>query len=110
MEIAQEDIYAVQASIEQWTDSRIISARELESLLLFLYYVPTTLSQFGLKLLGYSFRQKNGQTLMTSKAVQGDVPLVAFITAESTTGCVFRFLDLLEDDRLSWRKDRYPWI
>lgn len=110
MNILEEDIYAVQAAMEQWSDSRVISAGELESLLLFLFYVPKTLSQNGVHLLGYSFRHKDGRYLMTSKALEGQVPIVVFVTSDSPTGCIFRFLNLLEDDRLSWRKDRYPWI
>lgn len=110
MNILEEHIYSIQAAVEQWSDSRIISASELENLLLFLVYVPNTLSRNGLDLMGYSFRQKRGQYLMTTKVVEGETPLVAFVTSDTPIGCIFRFLNLLEDDRLSWRKDRYPWV
>lgn len=108
MDIAQKDIYEVQAAMEQWTDGRVIPAPDLEALLLFLFYIPKTLSQFGMSLRAFSFRQKHGQTLMTAKAKESDTPLVVFITANTPTGCIVRFLNLLEDDRLMWVKDRYP--
>lgn len=110
MNIAVEYLYPVQASIEQWTDSRVISANDLESVLLFLVYIPNVLSQSGMKFGGYVCRHKAGQTLMTVKAREKDTPLVVFVTSDSPIGCMVRFLDLMEDDRLTWVRDRYPWI
>lgn len=110
MHIPEDCLYEVQAAMEQWTDSRVIPAADLESLILFLFYLPKVLSQFGTRFLGFSSRQKNGQTLLTVKACEGDTPLVVFVTSDTTTGCMVRFLDLLEGDRLNWVKDRFPWI
>lgn len=110
MHIPDEYLYPLQAAMEQWTDARVISAPDLENLLLFLLYVPKVTSQIGTKILGFTCRQKNGQTLMTVKAKEKDTPLVAFVTSDTPTGCMSRFNDLLEDDRLAWIKDRYPWI
>lgn len=109
MEIATKFLYPVQAAMEQWTDGRVIDAADLESLLLFMLYVPKVLSQFGIKYGGHVARQKNGQTLLTVKAKEGDTPLVVFVTSDTTMGCMARFLDLLESDRLTWVRDRYPW-
>lgn len=109
MEIPTDCLYPVQAAIEQWTDSRVIGAVDLENLLLFMCYGPKVLSQFGHRYHGCSFRQKNGQTLMTVKTTSETTPLVAFITSDTTTGCIVRFWDLLENDRVTWVKDRYPW-
>lgn len=110
MEIATEYIYSVQAATEQWTDQRVIDAVSLESLLLFWVYGPNVLSQLGFELLGAVFRQKQDQTLMTVKARENGTPLVVFITSKNPIACVSRFFDLLEDERLVWRKDKYPWI
>ena len=110
MNIPDEYLYPVQAAMEQWTDHRVISSVDLENVVLFLVYLPQVLSQLGLELKGHVIRQKDDRNLLTVKATQGGVPLVVFITSDTPTGCMTRFLDLLEDDRLSWRKDRYPWI
>lgn len=96
--------------MEQWSDGRVITATDLEALLLFLFYVPKTLSQIGYRFGGFVARQKNGQTLLTVKVREGDIPLVAFLTSNNTTGCMCRFLDLMEQDRINWVRDRYPWI
>lgn len=110
MNIPDKVLDEVQAAMEQWTDGRVIEAASLEAMLLFHLYVPNVLSQIGQRVDGYVFRQKNGQTLLTVKAKENGTPLVVFITSNTPTGCMERFLNLLEDDRLTWRKDRYPWI
>lgn len=108
MEIDTRYLYPVQASIEQWTDQRVITDVDLEGLILFVCYGQQVLSQSGLALKGWQFRQKGDQQLMTVKVREGDTPLVVFITGNSTTGCVSRFWNLYEDDRLSWVRDKYP--
>ncbi|MCK5292976.1 MAG: hypothetical protein KAR39_13280 [Thermoplasmata archaeon] len=110
MNISEEYLYPVQAAMEQWTDGRVIGAVDLENLLLFMLYVPYILSQSGTTYKGYVSRQRGDQTLLTVKAVEKETPLVVFITSDSTTGCMCRFLDMLENDKLVWVKDRYPWI
>jgi hypothetical protein len=110
VQIPEDVIYPLQAAMEQWTDQRVISAEDLEDLLLFVLYMPKVTSRMGVKLQGFTCRQKQGQYLMTIKAKEEGVPLVVFITGESTIGCMSRFLNLWERDRLSWTKDRYPWI
>lgn len=109
MNIPEEYLYPIQASMEQWSDARVIDAIDLENLLLFLLYVPKVLSQLGITYHGLVARQKQGQTLLTVKAREKDTPLVVFVTAGSTIGCMTRFLDLMEKDRLTWVRDRYPW-
>lgn len=110
MEIPSEYLYPVQAAMEQWEDGRVIGQVDLENLLLFLLYMPKVLSQMGIQMKGFVSRQKQGQTLMSVKAKEGDTPLVVFVTSDTTIGCMVRFLDLMENDRLTWVKDRYPWI
>lgn len=110
MHIAEECLYPVQAAIEQWTDKRVIDDIDLQTLLLFMLYLPKVFSQNDSRLCGFSCRRKHAQTLLTVKAVESGLPLVAFVTANSPIGCMSRFLDLLEDDRLTWNKDKYPWI
>ena len=110
MEIPTEYLYPVQAALEQWTDGRVIDGVDLETLLLFVLYVPKVFSQLGIKIQGHAFRQKQGQTLLTIKAFEGETPLVVFITAASTISCMHRFLGLLERDKLTWVRDKYPWV
>lgn len=110
MEIPSVYLDQVLAATEQWTDKRLLSDADLDSLLLFILYVPKVLSQIGITYRGFVSRQKNGQTLLTIKAQEGEAPLVAFITSNNTTGCMVRFWDLFESDKLNWIRDRYPWI
>jgi len=100
----------IDASLEQWTDAREISADDLSDLLLFILHGKAILVNSGHKLDGFQVRQRNGQQLLTVKVHEGDTPLVAFITAATTTGCVRRLLSLWESDRMPWVRDRYPWI
>lgn len=74
------------------------------------YYGQSVLSQFGLGLRGHVFRQRPASVLMTTKVQEGDVPLVAFVTAGTTTGCIEQMFDLLYDGRLKWQRDKYPWV
>lgn len=85
-------------------------SNDVEDLLLLYQYGQEVHSQNGLGLCGFSFRQKNGNTLMTIKVMESGVPLVAFVTAHTPTGCVARYWQMFVGDRLNWRKDQYPWI
>lgn len=79
-------------------------------LVTFCTYGHQVLSQFGMGLCGFSIRHNRTSVLMTIKSLEGDTPLVAFITSGSTTGCVSKFLDLLYENRVKWQRDKYPWI
>jgi len=103
-------LYPVQASLEQWTDQRVMLADDLEDTLLFIVHLSRILVNIGHRLCGYQFRQKNGQWLMTIKVRSGDLPLVVFVTASTPSSCMSRFIDLYENDRLTWIQDKYPWI
>lgn len=78
--------------------------------LMFSEYGQNVLSQYGLGLCGFQSRQQHGQTLLTVKVSEEGIPLVAFVTAENTTACMSRFLDLLENERINWTRDKYPWF
>lgn len=110
MDISTEYLHPVQAACEQWDDGRVITSIDLENLVLWWQYLPRVLSQSGYRYRGFVVRQKAGQSLLTVKVVEGDTPLVVFVTAATPTGCVSRFWDLWERDTLVWCKDRYPWI
>lgn len=90
------------------SDQRYID--DVSDLLLWGFYGPDVLSQFGYGYCGSIFRQHRDSTKMTVKVMDSGTPLVAFITSASPTGCVRRFFDLLHDDKLKWQKDKYPWI
>lgn len=108
MNIPENCLYPLEAAMEQWTDQRVITAPDLEGLILLHVYVQEVLSQNGLRFKGVSFRQKVDQWLLSVKAREGDTPLVVFVTANTTTSCVSRFWNLFEDDRLGWVRDKYP--
>lgn len=109
MNIPESCIYELEAAMEQWSDNRVIHVDDLEDLLLFLLYMPKVFSQSQMRFAGFSCRQKQGQWLLTVKATENSIPLVGFVTASTPTGCVTQFVRLLENDRLHWAKDKYPW-
>jgi len=82
----------------------------LEALLTLHIYGQEEHSQFGMGLSGWVMRQSRGETLLTVKVTESGVPLVAYITSYSPTGSIEKYLDMLEDSRVKWSKDRYPWI
>lgn len=110
MDIAPEVLYPIQAAMEQWTDKRIMDDRRLESVLLFLLYLPKVLSQISIKYSGFACRQKQDMWLLTVKGFEGKTPLVVFISSATPSGCMEKFIDLLEQERLSWVRDKFPWI
>lgn len=79
-------------------------------LLTWAWYGQEALSQFDLGLSGWVFRQQRESVRATVKVVESAVPLVAFITSGTTTGCIRQFYDLLWADKVTWQKDKYPWI
>lgn len=83
---------------------------DLEDLLLWGFYGTDVFSQFGMGLSGYVIRQRRESTVLTVKATESGVPLVAFVTSGSTMGCIEQMYDLLFAGKLKWQKDKYPWI
>jgi len=96
------------AALEQWCDQRVIDYSDLEGLLMLHIYGQSVFSQNGLKLTGISFRWKQDSWLLTVKVRENGIPLVGFITAQTTTACVSRLWTLLLGDRLHWAKDKFP--
>lgn len=110
MDLFDQHLYELAAAMEQWTDMRILHVDDLEDLLAFHLYLPKLLSQKGLRLQGFSCRQANGNTRLCLKVKEGDTPLVAFVTSATTIGSMGRLFNLLLHDRLTWNRDKYPWI
>ena len=68
------------------------------------------LAEFGLGFCGHSVRLTRTDCLLTVKAIEGGIPLVAFVSSRTTMGSMLQFMDLLESGRLQWHRDKYPWI
>ena len=107
-----------QLDLDQQIDQFIMNAQRekdaardlVTDLLLLLYYPNEYLANFGIQFCGLSLRQNRTDVLMTVKVLDSGTPLVGFITSATTIGCVEKFLDLLEADRVTWTKDKFPWI
>lgn len=110
MELGTEMLQELEAATDQWTDQRIIHKDDLRDLLMLHIYGQKVFSELGMGLSGWVCRQRNGQTLLTVKVTEDQTPLVVFITSASPMGCVSKLFDLMEKDRLSYSRDRYPWI
>jgi hypothetical protein len=100
----------LESLIDKLCDRDKESIEYVEDLLRWGLYGQDVFSQFGLGLSGFVFRQRNGSTLLTVKATEAGVPLVAFVTSATTRGCVEQMFDLLYAGRLKWQRDKYPWI
>lgn len=79
-------------------------------LVLWANYGQDVLSQFGYSVYSWGFRHKNGMTRLSIKAVESGVPLVAFVSSASPTGCIEQLFTLLEKGGVRWQKDKYPSI
>ncbi len=95
-------------TFEQWKDVRVVPRDDLHDVALLLMQGPAWLSQFGLLLNGLSFRQYREDWRLAVKVEDTGTPQVAFVTAPTTTGCVTKFLDLLEKGNMRWQTDKYP--
>lgn len=89
-------------------DARAIE--RTKDILLWSLYGQNVLSQFGMGLSGWVFRQYRTHVLLTCKVLESGTPLVAFVSGSSTTGCIEQMFDSLYSERLKWQKDKYPWI
>ena len=98
------------ALMDKLADRDKVTVEQVFDLLQWGFYGQDVFSQFGLGVSGYVFRQRPGSVMLTVKAVEDGVPLVAFVTSATTTGCIEHLFYLLESDRLKWQRDRYPWI
>lgn len=108
MDIPQKVDYALEAALEQWTDQRIISADDLYDVLALMVQHYEIFVKSGYSLSGFAFRQKASQWLLTVKVKETGTPLVVFVTGENPTGCIRRFWNLWQNDKLSFVRDKYP--
>ena len=79
-------------------------------LVLLHHYGQKCFSQFGLGLCGWTLRQQGNNHLLTVKVVESGIPLIAYITSHTPTGCIEQMFYMLESGKLRWSRDRYPWI
>lgn len=103
--VAKADLY-----LEHLIERDPMYLDEARDLVLFLHYGQDVHSQFGLGFHGFVARQKGRSTQMSVKVSDGGVPLVAFSTQATTTSCIQQYLNALEDGRVRWMKDKFPWI
>lgn len=110
MELDTKILDGVFTIIKRSQDENDADRELVEDLLTFCQYGHDVLSQFSMGLCGYTFRHNHANVLMTVKVLEGNTPLVAFVTSQTTTGCVTKFLDLLFQSKLKWQRDKFPWI
>ena len=100
----------LEALMDQALDGDPEAFRYVYSPFAFIEYVQDVLSQIGLGYCGFVCRRRDGMVLMSVKVTEGGVPLVGYITSATTRGCMDQFLRSLKNSRVTWHKDRYPWI
>lgn len=108
MEVGTEITQRLNHYIDQIEQGNQEYVGDVWNLLMWGLYGQRVLSQYGYGVYSWMFRQQNGNTQLVIKATEDGVPLVAFITASGTMGCIEQMFSLLESDRLRWQKDQYP--
>ena len=101
--------YELDEAMDNWTDNRVVHRDDVQDLLFFHLYIQKAMSQFGMRYRGHVCRQQSDGCLLTVKAMENSTPLVVFVTSGTTIGSMSKFVDLLLAERLSWRRDKYPW-
>jgi len=110
MSIETNPNYILEQIKDNWPPTCELHIESAMDILEFVEYGHFVLSQFGMGLKGHSIRQRNGSYLLTVKVAEEGVPLVGFVTGHTPTGCISKFLDLLEKSEIKWAKDKYPVI
>lgn len=110
MSVQTKNEQRVWALIDRIADRDKSAIDSVFDLLTWGHYGHLVFSQFGYRLDGYVFRQSPGGVVSTVKVNESGVPLVGFVSAASTMGCISKMLDLLWAERVKWQKDKYPWI
>lgn len=110
MNIPDESALYIESALEKAVSYGGEYSSGIEDVLLLHLCGQNVHSQNGLGLLGWVFRQSRDSTLLTVKVSDAGVPLVAFVTSATPTGCVEMYWRQFEADRLKWMRDKYPWI
>lgn len=95
------------ASIEQWTDARVVGAETVDTWLWFFQHSYANFSQIGAELLGFSCNYKRGDWLLVVRVEQEGVRRVGFITSANPTRCMLRLKRSLEAGELRLVDDRF---
>lgn len=96
-----------EASLEQWTDTRIVDQAWVDTQLWFFLHSYADFAESGLELVGFSFREKHGDWDLILKLDQGDIPLVAFVTSKNPTRCMSKLRKLLRNGGLALYQDKF---
>lgn len=71
------------------------------------YKLYETLQIYGIEMLGIAFKHGPSDCLMTLKAYVGGTFSVCFIGSESMASAILKAVNDAENDRLTWRPDKY---
>jgi len=110
MNIDEQVLYDVDRILDRASKPSDGYSDGVGDLVLLHHYGQKCFSQFGLGLCGWSIRQQGQNHLLTVKVVESGIPLIAYVTSHTPTGCVEQLFYLLESDKIRWNRDRYPWI
>jgi hypothetical protein len=70
-------------------------------------YLVNLMDDVGGAIRGYSLKFQGPLVLLVVKAQIDDIPLVAFVTAQTPTDSMAIFLAQLEERRVAWRPDKF---
>lgn len=96
-----------QKSLEDWTDERFVSKRDIEALAMFSLYLVNLSEADGWQYDGHSFKVGKPMSTLVVRATLEGIPHVVFSSGRTHTGCVRAFVRKLEEGWLEWVVDRY---
>lgn len=93
--------------LEVWTDSRIISAADIETWYRFNVYLVNLAEQDGWVYDGHSFTVKHPMSTLVVRGTIDGIPHVVFSSGQTATHCMRAFVRKMGEGWLEWQVDRY---
>lgn len=102
-----ETVERFREALQGWTDERLVTRDQLETLTMFHLYLVNLADHQGWTYRGHSWKESEYLGCLVVKAVVDGVPSVVFTNAKTTTAAMRIFLRKLEGEFLEWVPDKY---
>lgn len=94
-------------ALAAWTDSRFVSAKDIETMAMFIMYLVNLAEHDGWQYRGHSWKESSAMGCLVVKALVDGVPSVVFTNARTLINGMRIFLRKLEGEFLEWVPDQY---
>ena len=102
-----EHVQQFKEALRGWTDSRFVSAGEIETMTMFLKYLVNLADHGGWVYRGHSWKESTYLGCLVVKATVDGTPSVVFTNGKTATACMRIFLRKTEYDMLEWVPDQF---